>query len=81
VLQRFSCDIAILQESKMEDVSHPTAISLQGCRPVKWLCLSSMGRPGGIITIWDPQTLELMYKRIGSFSVCCKFKSLQDNFV
>ena len=28
VLRNFCCDIAILQESKMEEVNHPIAISL-----------------------------------------------------
>ena len=28
-----------------------------------------------------PSGLELVYSRIGSFSMCCKFKSLDDNFV
>ena len=39
-----------------------------------------MGCSGGIIVIWDPQVLEPGDSRIGSFSVCCRFKSLEDNF-
>jgi len=45
------------------------------------LYLPSVGCSGGIIVIWDPQVLELGDSRIGSFSVYCKFKSLEDNFV
>ena len=40
-----------------------------------------MGRLGGIIIIWDPQVLERVDSHIGTFSVCCKLKSLSDNFV
>ena len=40
-----------------------------------------MDRSERIITIWDPQTLKLRDSRTRSFSMCCKFKSLQDNFV
>ena len=47
---------------------------------IGWLYLPSVGRSGGIIVIWDPQVLELGESRIGSFSVCCRFKSLEDNF-
>jgi len=30
--------------------------------------------------IWDTQVLELADSRIGSFSICCKLKSLEDSF-
>ena len=80
VLRTFACDVAILQESKLEVVSRPLAISLWGRRPIEWLYLPSVGRSGGIIVIWDPQVLELCESRIGSFSVYCRFKSMEDNF-
>ena len=80
VLRRSSCDVAILQESKMEVVSCSIAISLWGRRPVEWIHLPSVGCSGGIIILWDPLILELVNSRIGSFAVCCKFKSLKDNF-
>jgi len=41
----------------------------------------SIGCSGRIIIVWDPHVLELVESRIGSFSVCYKFKSLHDNFV
>jgi len=83
-LRRFSCDVAFLQESKMEVVSLPIAISLWGRRPLEWLYLPSMGRSGGLVVIWDPQVLgaclELADSHIGLFSVWCKFKSMEDSF-
>jgi len=39
-----------------------------------------VGHSGGIIILWDPQILEFVDCCIGSFSACCKFKSLEDNF-
>jgi len=51
VLRNYRCDIAILQESKMEEVDHPVAISLWGSRSMDWLALPSRGRAGGIIVI------------------------------
>ena len=80
VLRRFSCDIAILQKSNMGDIGHPI-ISIWGRCLVKWLFLLSGGRSGGIITIWYSQTFELLDLGIGSSSVYCKFKLLQDNFI
>jgi len=64
----------------MEVVTRSIAISLWGRRPVEWIHLPLLGRSGGIIILWDPQILELVDSCIGSFSVCCKFKSLEDNF-
>jgi len=80
VLRSFTFDVAILQESKLDVVSRQVVISLWGRRPSEWLYLPSVGHSGGIIVIWDPQVLELGESRIGSFSVCCRFKSLEDNF-
>ena len=51
VLHTFACDVAILQESKLEVVSRPLAISLWGRRPIEWLYLPSVGHSGGIIVI------------------------------
>ena len=31
-----------------------------------------------IIVMWDPQVLQLADSRVGSFSICCKFKALED---
>ena len=38
-----------------------------------------MGQSDGII-IWDAQVLELVGSKIGTYAVCCKLKSLKDNF-
>jgi len=80
VLRTFACDVAIFQESKIEVVSRPIAISLWGRRPIEWLYLLLVGHSGGNIVIWDPQVWELGDSCIGLFSVCCRFKSLEDNF-
>jgi len=74
VLRRFACDVAILQETKMEEIGRDVVVSLWGRRRVQWLFLPSVGRSGGIIIMWDPQVLEIEDSRIGRFSVCCKFK-------
>jgi len=55
VLCNFRCDIAILQETKMEEVNLFTAFSLWGRRFVDWVVLPSVVRSGGIVIIWDDQ--------------------------
>ena len=81
VLHRFACDIAVLEELKLEEVGCQVVVSLWGQCCVQLLFLPSMGHSGGIIIIWDPDVLELVDLRIASFSVCYKFKSLLGNFV
>jgi len=60
----------------MEDVSHPMATLLFGRHIVKWPFFPFVGRLGGIIISGDPQTLEVSGSIVGTFSVCCKLKSL-----
>uniref|UniRef100_A0A7C8YQP7 Endonuclease/exonuclease/phosphatase domain-containing protein n=1 Tax=Opuntia streptacantha TaxID=393608 RepID=A0A7C8YQP7_OPUST len=81
VLRNFRCDIAILQETKMEEVNFSTAFSLWGRRSVDWLVLPSVGRSGGIVFIWDDQVLELVDSKVGTYAICGKFKSLNDDFL
>jgi len=76
-----NCDVAILQESKMEEVGCDVVVSLSGQHRVQWLFLPSVGRSGGIIIMWDPQVLEIEDSRIGCFSMCCKFKSMHDSSI
>jgi len=64
----------------MEVVTYSITISLWGHCPIEWIYLPSVGCSRGIIVIWDRQILELAYSHIGSFSICCKFKSLKGNF-
>ena len=57
VLRNYFCDIATLQESKIEDVNHPTAISLWGHRLGRLDILAIYRSIWGIIVIWDKSSL------------------------
>ena len=52
VLCNFRSDIAILQETKIEEVNLSTAISLWGHRSVDWVVLPSVCRSRGVVIIW-----------------------------
>ena len=54
MLRKYCCDVAILVESKLEELNKNIALSLWSHRPFDWLFLPSVGRSGGIIVIWDP---------------------------
>ena len=81
MLRNFRCDIAILQETKMKEVNLSTTISLWGRRSIDWVVLPSMDCFGGIVIIWDDQALELIDSKVGTYAICGKFKSLNDDFV
>ena len=81
VLRRYLCDVAILLESKLEEVDDQVILSLWSRCQVKWLFLPSIGRSLGIIIIFDFQVFELVDYRIGVYFSCCNLRSMQDNFV
>ena len=81
VLRRYTCDVAILLETKLQEVDRRMVCSLWGRRRVKWVYLSSSGWSGGIIIHIDPETLELLDGRTGDYSVCCLLRSVHDNFI
>jgi len=81
VLRKYSCDIAILLESKLEEVDREIILSLWSRRQVKWIFLPSVGRSGGIIIVLDTQVFELVDSRVGLYSACCILRSIEDNFV
>ena len=53
VLRRYSCDVAILLESKLEGVNRQVVLSVWDRRQVKWISLPSIGRSGGINIILE----------------------------
>ena len=77
VLHRYSCDIVILLESKLEEVDREVVLNLWGRCQVKWISLPSFGRSGGVVIIPDSQVFELVDSRVGVYFVCCIFRSLQ----
>jgi len=62
VLRNLRCDIASLQETKMEEVN---LSMVWGRLSVHWVVLSSVGRFGGIVFSSDDQVLELIDSKMG----------------
>ena len=81
VLRRFACDIAPLQESKLEVVGRHIVVSSRGlsCLIGVFAISGPLGRnyhylgPLGFWSSWTPKS--------GLFLCAAKFKSLHDNFV
>lgn len=73
-----------LQETKMEVMSRSLVKSLWGCHYVDWAYLGSVGAAEGILVMWDKRVVEKVKEAeeaVGRFSVSCKFRNVEDQFV
>ena len=43
--------------------------------------MEACGTTGGILVVWDKRSLELLDKEVGSYSVSCRFRNVEDGFV
>lgn len=55
LIRKFDIDICFLQETKLENVSEVDARSLWGENRCGWAAKESMGRSGGLITLWNDE--------------------------
>jgi len=62
----------------MEDVDRKVVKSLWGARFRGWTFLSSVGRLGGILVMWDDRMVSCLEVVLGSFSMSVKFKGKDD---
>jgi hypothetical protein len=79
--------VICLQETKMEVMSRSLVKSLWGCHYVDWAYLGSVGAAEGILVMWDKRVVEKVEEveeaeeAVGRFSVSCKFRNVDDQFV
>ena len=50
-------------------------------RFLNWGSVHSRGQTGGILVFWDCRVLELLEMEIGQYSISCRFKNCDDNFI
>ena len=50
-------------------------------RFLEWITMEACGTARGVLVVWDKRSLELLDKEVGSFSVSCKFRNVEDGFV
>ncbi|CAL9004761.1 unnamed protein product [Prunus brigantina] len=68
-LLRLNPDIVILQETKKEVFDRRLAAGIWGSRFKEWVYAPSRGRSGGIVVMWNSQTISISDFEIGEFSV------------
>ena len=69
-----------LQETKVQGMNKVMARSLGVGRFLDWKALNVEGTAGGILLLWDKRRISLVDSVIGSFSVSCMFRMVEDRF-
>ena len=66
--------------TKMQSMEKGIVRSLGTGGFLSWEALDAMGSEGGVLVVWDKKSLELLDKEIGSFSVSCRFRNVDNGF-
>ena len=74
-------DLFCLQETKIHSMSDGIVRSLGLGRFLEWIAMEPCGIVGGILVVWDKRSLELLDKEVGSLTVSCRFRNVEDGFV
>lgn len=62
-------DVVILQETKLERVDRDIVRSLCSFQCVDWISLPTVGRAGGILMLWNKDTVALKDNWVDRYSV------------
>ncbi|XP_058752845.1 uncharacterized protein LOC131626046 [Vicia villosa] len=76
IIREGRADVFLIQESKLETVSPSLINSIWSCDSVGWSSIDSEGRSGGIITLWNTNTVEviLSFKGKGFLGIKVKWR-------
>jgi hypothetical protein len=81
LVRDWKANIVCLLEIKLENISREVVQSCWGCQHVDWLFMGSRGALRGILLMRDTQVVEKIEDCVGSFTVACSFRIVEDNFV
>ena len=74
-------DLVCLQETKCKLMLDSVVRSLGFGRFVNWGSVHSRGQAGGILVFWDCRVLQLLEMETWQYSISCRFKNCNDNFI
>ena len=74
-------DVVCLQETKLKEVSIRMIRELGVRRFLEWVVVNADGASGGILIFWDTRVIQLLEKEEGQYTLSCRFKSLEEDFV
>ncbi|CAM8941729.1 unnamed protein product [Rhodiola kirilowii] len=70
--QHHQLDMLFLQETKIAKLEEKTVSLLWGKDQVHWSSLDSVGRSGGLLTMWSPEFFQLPSRNKGERLYSCK---------
>ena len=79
-LRSHRADLVCLQETKVQEMTIDLVRRLGVGRCLNWKALNAEGSAGGIILLWDNSCISLVDSVVGSFSVSCLFRMVEDEF-
>lgn len=62
-------DIAILQESWLNQIDRRIVKSIWSSRHIAWLALNAINSAGGILIMWKETEIEVVNSVLGAFSI------------
>ena len=74
-------DLVCLQETKVQEMNFDMVCSLGVGRFLDWTAMNAEGSAGGILMFWDKRRMSMLESMVGSFSVSCLFKMVDDGFL
>ena len=74
-------DVVCLQETKLKEVSNKMIRSLGVGRFLEWIAIRVEGVLGGILIFWDTRVIQLLEKEEGRYTLSCRFKLLEEDFI
>ena len=73
--------VVCLQETKIRAMNRGLVRSLGAGRFMDWGVVDAVGASGGLVVFWDSRVLALEGLEKGNFTISCRFRNLNDNFV
>ena len=74
-------DVVCLQETKLKEVSNRMIRSLGVGRFLEWVAIKAEGELRSILIFWDTRVIQLLEKEVGRYTLSCRFKSLEEDFI
>ena len=79
-LRSYRADLVCLQETKVQEMNTVMVRSLGVGRRLNWKALDAEGSAGGVLLLWDNSRISLVDSMVGSFSISCLFRMVENGF-
>ena len=81
VIRSQRAELVCLQETKVQTMTMNLVKSLGVGSCLKWVSVNANGAVGEILVFSDFRVLELVDLKVGEFSISCRFRNCEDDFM